>query len=96
MNECYLARNPRTAWRIYDGEAVILLSEDSTLNSLNAVGTLIWETADGVTSLDTIVARICDEFDVEPAQARADAAAFVDKLCRRGLLSMTASPQSRA
>jgi len=33
--EQYLARNSRTAWRVYDGEAVILLAEDSTLNTLN-------------------------------------------------------------
>ena len=49
MRERYLIRNSETAWRVYDGTAVILLAEDSTLNTLNAVGTLIWEAADGKT-----------------------------------------------
>jgi len=91
--EQYLARNSRTAWRVYDGEAVILLAEDSTLNTLNAVGTLIWEGADGQTPVSALVGRICAEFDVEPAQAERDVRAFVDKLCQRGLLSVTASPE---
>ena len=92
MPEQYLARNSRTAWRVYDGEAVILLAEDSTLNTLNAVGTLIWEGADGQTPLSALVSRICAEFDVEAAQAERDVMTFVDKLSQRGLLSVTASP----
>jgi len=90
--EQYLARNSRTAWRVYDGEAVILRAEDSTLNTLNPVGTLIWEGADGQTPMSALVGRICAEFDVEPVQAERDVRAFVDKLCQRGLLSVTASP----
>ena len=92
MPEQYLARNPRTAWRVYDGEAVILLAEDSTLNTLNPVGTLIWEGADGKTPLATIVDRICAEFDVEPAAASRDVTGFIDKLRERGLLTTSAAP----
>lgn len=95
MAERYLARSPQTAWRVYDGEAVIILAEDSTLNTLNAVGTLIWEAADGQTPVSAIVARICEEFDVEPAQAEQDAAAFVDRLCQRSLLTVSQSPQAQ-
>ena len=35
------------------------------------------------------MARICNEFEVERAQAERDAAAFIDKLCRRGLLTVS-------
>ena len=94
MPEHYVARNPQTAWRVYDGEAVILLAQDSTLNTLNSVGTLIWEVADGVTPVSGIVSRICEEFDVEPIDARRDAAAFIDKLCRRGLLTVSETPEN--
>jgi hypothetical protein len=93
--EQYLARSAQTAWRVYDGEAVIILAEDSTLNTLNAVGTLIWESADGQTPVNAIVARICEEFDVAQAQAERDATAFVDKLCGRGLLTVSRSPQGQ-
>jgi hypothetical protein len=91
--ERYLTRNPQTAWRVYDGEAVILLAEDSTLNTLNVVGTLIWETADGKTPVSAIVARICEEFDVERVHAERDATAFIEKLGQRGLLKVSQVPQ---
>jgi hypothetical protein len=90
--ERYLSRNAQTAWRVYDGEAVILLAEDSTLNTLNAVGTLIWEAADGRTPLSAVVGRICEVFDVERAQAERDAALFIGKLCERGLLAVSGTP----
>jgi hypothetical protein len=96
MAEQYLARSSQTAWRVYDGEAVIILGEDSTLNTLNPVGTLIWEAADGQTPVSAIVARICEEFDVERAQAERDATVFVDKLRQRGLLSVSPSPLAHA
>jgi hypothetical protein len=96
MAEHYLARSAQTAWRVYDGEAVIILGEDSTLNTLNPVGTVIWEAADGQTPITAIVARICEEFDVERAQAERDATAFVDKLCQRGLLNVSDTPIGRS
>jgi hypothetical protein len=89
-----VARNPQTAWRVYDGEAVILLADDSTLNTLNAVGTLIWEAADGKTPFSAIVARICEEFAVERVQAERDATVFIEKLRQRGLMIVSSTPQN--
>ena len=94
MPEQYPARNSRVAWRVYDGEAVILVAEDSTLNTLNAVGTVVWEAADGRTPVSAIVDRVCDEFDVDLAQAERDVAGFIEKLRRRGLLNVAASPDA--
>jgi hypothetical protein len=90
--ERYLARNARTAWRVYDGEAVILSAEDSTLNTLNPAGTLIWQGADGKTPVRAIVDRICAEFNVDPAQAESDLTAFIETLSQRGLLKVFTSP----
>jgi hypothetical protein len=84
----YPVQNPRAAWRVYDGEAVIVAPDDSTLHTLNAVGTLIWESADGVTPIRAIVERLCQEFDVTPDVAERDAAEFVETLRQRGLLTI--------
>ena len=81
---------------MYDGEAVIVSPEDSTLHTLNAVGTLIWESADGCTALATIVSRVCQAFAVDHATAARDAAAFVDSLCQRGLLTVGDTPSPAA
>ena len=93
MPEVYPMQSPRTAWRVYDGEAVILWPDDSTLNTLNSVGTLIWESADGKSPLSAIVARICEEFDVDPERAERDAIAFIGKLGARGLLTVSETIQ---
>ncbi len=89
MPDRYLTQSPKTAWRIYDGEAVVICPDDSTLNTLNAVGTLIWQAADGRTPVSAIVTRICDEFDVEPERAERDVTVFIEKLCQRGLLMVS-------
>jgi len=89
----YPEQNPKAAWRVYDGEAVIVSPEDSTLHTLNAVGTVIWEAADGRTAMEAIVARVIEAFEVDRATAARDAAAFVDSLCRRGLLTVLEAPR---
>ena len=92
MPDGYPVQNPRAAWRVYEGEVVIVSPEDSTLHTLNPVGTLIWEAADGRTALASIVGRVCEVFDVDRATAARDAMAFVEQLCRRGLLTVLDAP----
>lgn len=96
MPDAYPVQNPRAAWRVYEGEAVIVSPEDSTLHTLNPVGTLIWQAADGRTALDAIVGRVCETFDVDPATAARDAAAFVELMQRRGLLTVHETPHEPA
>jgi hypothetical protein len=93
MPELYPRQDPRMAWRVYDGEAVVLSPEDSTLNTLNAVATLIWESADGTTAVSAIVGRICEEFDVDPERAERDTLAFIATLRDRGLLTVSEAMQ---
>ena len=60
MSPLYIARSREIAARVLDGEMMIMSSRDSTLFSLNEVGTMIWQAADGATSLEEIVAqRVC-------------------------------------
>lgn len=92
MADQYPVQNPRAAWRVYDGEAVIISPDDSMMHTLNPVGTLIWEAADGRTTVESIVARVCAEFEVEAVRAEREALGFVDTLCARGLLTLAEAP----
>ena len=92
MAERYPAQNPRAAWRVYDGRAVIITPEDSRLHTLNEVGTLVWEVADGRTPIREIVVRVCREFDVTAERATADVETFVAELVGRGLLTIGDAP----
>lgn len=96
MADGYPLQNPRAAWRIYDGEAVVVSADDSSLHMLNPVGTVIWDAADGGADLDALVARVRREFEVEPERARRDVADFVDRLVERGLITSLERPLSAA
>jgi hypothetical protein len=93
MSPLYIARSREIAARELDGEMMIMSARDSTLFNLNELGTIIWQAADGATSLEDIVAKkVCAEYDVEPAEALQDAEAFVRELAERGILRLSDQP----
>jgi Coenzyme PQQ synthesis protein D (PqqD) len=97
MTPIYIARSKQVAARELGGEMMIMSARDSTLFSLNDVGTVIWQAADGHTPLDEIVERkVCSEFDVEPAEALRDAESFVRELAAHGILLVSEAPVAAA
>ena len=80
-----VVKHPKVAWRIIEGEAVILSLDTKVLRGLNLVGSRIWELIDGKRSLDDIVEVIVREFDVPPGQAMQEVQAFIQDLLDRGL-----------
>lgn len=82
-----LTRNPATAWRVIEGEAVILSLDTKVFRGLNAVGSRVWELIDGRRSLDDIVAQIIGEFEVAPDVAARDVATFVAELIDKRLVT---------
>ena len=93
MNEKYIARSKAVAARALGGEMMIMSAADSTLFSLSDVATVIWEAADGRTSLSEIVDKhVCAEFDVPVDVAYRDAQQLVEDLAVRGILSISSQP----
>jgi hypothetical protein len=89
----YVSRSSSVAARELAGEMMIMSATDSTLFSLNETATVIWNAADGKTSLRDIVEnKICAEFDVEPEAAYRDAEALVANLASLGILNLSAEP----
>ena len=93
MNEVYVARSNAVAARELGGEMMIMSATDSTLFSLNETATVIWQAADGKTSLSEIVElRICHEYSVDPEVAYRDAEDLVEELARLGILELSDQP----
>jgi hypothetical protein len=93
MSAVYISRATQIAARSLDGEMMIMSAKDSTLFTLNPVATLIWQSADGRTSLrDIVERRICIEFDVAPDEALRDAETFVTDLAGHGILVVSDGP----
>ncbi|HET9399437.1 MAG TPA: PqqD family protein [Candidatus Acidoferrales bacterium] len=89
----YIARSTRVAFRILDGEAVIMSSPESSLFTLNETATVLWQSADGVTPLDEIVSqKLCAAFEVASETALADARELAEKLAQHGILILSSFP----
>jgi hypothetical protein len=89
----YIARSKEIAARRLGDEMIIMSARDSTLFTLNEVGAVIWEAADGETPLEQIVERkVCTEFEVEPDDALRDAESFVRELAEHGILILADAP----
>jgi methyltransferase-like protein len=75
--------------REVDEETVILAPSGDEVISLNAVGTFIWKQIDGQHELRDIVDILCDEYEVERAQAETDVTGFVQQLLDHGLITLS-------
>lgn len=79
-------QSPSMITRTIDGLAVIMDPQEGKVLSLNSVGTLIWEMADGSNTTEQIVAAVCGEFDVQKELAASDLEEFVEILAGKKLL----------
>jgi hypothetical protein len=96
MSETYIARSTAIAARKLAGEMMVMNSLDSAFFTLNEVATAIWQAADGRTPLREIVRNaVCEQFEVAPEQAMADAEQFVADLSSHGILLVSDHPMER-
>lgn len=93
MRERYIAPSSYIAARKLGGEMVIMSAETSHLFILNAVGTALWEAADGRTPLAEIVKRVvCVHFDIDFGTAQQDVEEFVEALSEHKILVVSDRP----
>lgn len=81
-------KHPHTASRLVDGEAVIVLPEQGKVKVLNAVGSRIWELADGTRPVRDIADLIQQEYEVDHDQVREEVVAFVEQMVGDQLLTV--------
>ena len=92
-NCIYIARSSAIAARALAGEMMVMNSADATFFTLNEVATAIFQAADGQTPLQDIVRnQICEQFEIDPEQAQADAEQFVAELSGHGILLVSDQP----
>ena len=81
------AHHPRTASRVFSGEAVIISPADNVIRMLNPTGSRIWELADGTRTVDEIVNVLVDEYDVDAARAQQTTLDLLGELDEKGLIA---------
>jgi coenzyme PQQ synthesis protein D (PqqD) len=79
-------RSPNSAFRVYDGQATIVLPDRAEVKVLNVVGSLVWERMDGARTVAEIVDAIVEEYDIAPDEARRDVLSFIEELRESGMV----------
>ncbi|MEJ5253300.1 MAG: PqqD family protein [Chthonomonadetes bacterium] len=92
--EHYLVRSPFLAWRIIEGEAVVISPQERELHSLNEVGTAIWRLADGSRTLAQIAQELTQTYDVTAEEVLPDVLAFAQALRDKGVAFISDHPTS--
>lgn len=86
LNEYISLDNQRIAYRIIDGEVVLIDLKDNTLNILNPVGSYILENLDRPIQVKDIVKIVSNEFDVDYKTAENDCLLFISDLIKRNIV----------
>ncbi len=78
--------HPRTASRVFSGEAVIITPAENVIRMLNQTGSRIWELADGTRTIAQIVETLTYEYQVDNAHAERTTVDLLDELAAKGLI----------
>jgi hypothetical protein len=85
----YLIRSKNVAWKVLDGESVVLNLDSGVYFTLNTTGTAVWERIDGATSLEEIGRGLWEQFEITVEQARRDLLELTQTLLDEGLVRVT-------
>jgi hypothetical protein len=85
----YVSRAANVAARMIGGEMMIMSGRDSSLFSLNETASLLWQAADGRTTLEQIAQRLCGEFEVDLQTALQDVQEIAQDLSSHGVLCLS-------
>ncbi len=86
-----LSKNPNVAYRIYDGEATVVMPDRAEVKVVNEIGSVVWDKIDGKQTVGQIVESaleaVLKEYDVTPEELRRDILAFLGDLREHGMVS---------
>ena len=79
-------RNPNSAYRIYDGQATIVLPDHAEVTVLNEVGSLVWDRMDGTRTVAQLIDAVVEQCETTPEVARRDVLEFLQSLRDHGMV----------
>jgi hypothetical protein len=86
MTALHPVRNPLLAWRMIEGEVVVISPEDSSVHELNETASFIWNAMNGERTSAEIAALLHEEYDVAPEEALAHTQELIVSLQEKKLL----------
>ena len=88
-SKTYLIRSKNVAWKVLDGESVVLNLDSGVYFTLNMTGTAVWERIDGATSLEEIGRGLWEQFEITVEQAQRDLIELTKSFLDEGLVKVT-------
>lgn len=79
-------QSERTASRVVEGQAVVIVIDEQKLHTLNDVGTFLWGEVGEGCAVSALVDALLESYDVERERATADVLQFVEELLALGAL----------
>lgn len=79
-----LRRVKGIAWRVVEGEAILVNVRRDEVIHLDAVGSFIWSKMDGQTTLEEIARGMVGEFEVDLETSMEDIRDFAGRLLKQG------------
>lgn len=75
-----LRRHPTAGFRIFEGQATIVMPDGSYIHVLNEIGSRVWDLLNGQRTEADIVDIICEEFETTRDEAEKDVREFLAAL----------------
>jgi hypothetical protein len=79
-NQYYKLNEQDVTAKVIDGEAIIINLATSIYYSMDGVGSRIWELLTAGRGVESIIASLCDEYDVSEQKCRTDVCSLIEKL----------------
>lgn len=91
--------DPDFVTRRIAGETIVVpvssrVGDLDAIYTFNEVGSRVWSLLERPTSIETIVALLCEEYDAPPERIRTDVLELLDMLLEKGLIRPTERPEA--
>ena len=82
----YFIQNRDIAYRVVDGEAVLVDPDNAYVRVLNETGSFIWKLCRRKRGIDDLAREISGKFDVKRTDAKTDVSKFLSDMKKRGMI----------
>lgn len=89
------SRADGSAWRMVDGEMIVVSATTANILSLNGTGAFVWERLDGETSIEAIAAELAETYEVTQDEAEEHVSEFLGSLRDEGLVKYAQEVSAR-
>ncbi len=79
-DKTHFSRNDEIVFSEIDDQIVLMSIDNGTYYSLDAIATRIWELLEQPRNLNSLVATLTSEFEVDKKQCTADVSHFLEKM----------------